>query len=337
MCNSNYVLGVDVSKASLELCLMRRHDERILKRCSVNNVTEVIDSFLSSLSAYCDSPFTVAVEPTGSYWYPLADLALSKGIRVVSAPTRATRKFIESISERAKNDRIDAKGIARYACHMELHDYKPKPADIRHLGTLLAMRKKLSQTVSEYTQSQESMPEVADILTNTLCVLKEQLKELDSRIKKASEPFAASNRLRAVPGFGPVVTGALLTKLMLFDFKKSDSFVAYVGYDVKVRESGRYKGKRMLSHNGDPELRRLLYLAAQAAIKVKGSPFVKIYETHKARGLTTTESLCAVARKLARMAWSIVKYETDYDPSRVFRDLRAERAGVSSIDDQTPA
>ena len=326
MNNSAYVLGVDVSKTDLEVCLMQTEDEHIIRRRSIPNLQKEIDAFFCSLSPEYTASLCVAVEPTGPYWYALADTALSKQCKVVSAPTKATKQFLLSLSERAKNDRIDARGIARYACHMKLHDYKPKDPAIRQLEELLAMRKKLSQTIAEFTQSREWMPAVADLLTNTLHSLKEQLSELDARIKEAEKSIGSSKRLQGVPGFGAVVAGALLTKLMSIDFASSDSFVAYVGLDIKVRDSGRYKGQRRLSHNGDPELRRLLYLAALASIRVKGSPFSKIYENHRARGLSTTESLCAVARKLARTAWSIVRYNVEYDPGRVSKDLRAEQS-----------
>jgi transposase len=330
MTGRNYILGADVSKSSLQLCLMKREPERVVRRYTIPNDSRDIRLFLKSLSSEYSSSLCVAAEPTGPYWYPLADTALSMGHKVVSAPTRAARSFLQSISERAKNDRIDAKGIARYACLMELRDYTPKTKEIRSLETLLAMRKKLSLTVSEFTQSKDSLVEVSDILEETLRTLKKQIKELDARILKAQNGFDASDRLRGVPGIGPVVAGALLTKLIQNDFVSSDAFVAYIGLDVKVRESGKYKGKRMLSHRGDAEIRRLLYLGAQASIRVKGSPFSRIYQAHRDRGLSTTESLCAVARKLARTAWSIVRYNTQYDPDRVSKDLRAEQKNLCS-------
>ena len=38
-----------------------------------------------------------------------------------------------------------------------------------------------------------------------------------------------------------------------------------MGLDVRIRESGRFKGKRKLTKQGEPELRRLLFCAAHPA------------------------------------------------------------------------
>jgi hypothetical protein len=62
-----------------------------------------------------------------------------------------------------------------------------------------------------------------------------------------------------------------------------------------------------------------LYLAAQSNLRSKDSPFSAQYEKERAKGLSSTAALCAVARKLARLAWSLHKHGTSYDPSRVYQ------------------
>lgn len=153
-----------------------------------------------------------------------------------------------------------------------------------------------------------------------LAFSKAQLSEMDRRVRELTKSFEPARKLEKVPGFGTVVSAALTSRLLSIAFRNSDAFVAYVGLDTKVRESGKRRGRRALSRNGDAELRRLLYLAAQATTRVKGSPFADIYQRHRDRGLTTTESICVVARKMARTAWSIVRYDTNYDPKRVLQD-----------------
>jgi len=69
-----------------------------------------------------------------------------------------------------------------------------------------------------------------------------------------------------------------------------------------VRQSGKKNGQTGLTKQGDGELRRLLYLAAQSNLRAKNSPFRAQYERERAKGLSSTAALCAVARKLARLA-----------------------------------
>ena len=68
---------------------------------------------------------------------------------------------------------------------------------------------------------------------------------------------------------------------------------------------------------GDAELRRLLYLAARANLRCKDSPFKNQYQRELAKGLAKTSALCAVARKLAKVLWSLHRHGTVYEASRV--------------------
>ena len=94
--------------------------------------------------------------------------------------------------------------------------------------------------------------------------------------------------------------------------------MAYVGLDLRVHQSGRRRGQFGLSKHGDAELRRLLSLAAMAAASsIRDTTFADRYAREQAKGLAKTAALNAVARKLARVAWSIVTHGTTYDPQRV--------------------
>lgn len=325
MHNQPYVLGVDVAKETLSVCLMSALDHSIALEDEIPNNAAHIKRLLMGMPIDSLHSLCVAVEPTGSYWNCIADSALHSGCKVVSAPPRAAKKFLQSANLRVKNDRLDAKGLALYASVMELHDYKPKPESARKLDELLSLRRSLSLSITNYTDAASSQRAGADIAAQILATLKAQLCDLDKRIEQIEREIAPAKKLRTVPGFGPVVSGALASRLTTYDFKHSDSFVAYAGLDLKISDSGRKRGRRVLSKNGDPELRRLLYLAAQSSIRVKESPFAEIYKKHRERGLSSTEAICVVARKLARTAWSIVRFGTEYDASRVLLDRKSLR------------
>ena len=325
MSKSLYVLGVDVAKATLSVCLMRQSDRAVLAECTLDNSEEKIRDFLADIEKDILKNLCVAVEPTGTYWYLIADLSLASDCKVVCAQPRYAKKFLQSLNPRVKNDRLDAKGIALYALSMDLNEYQPKSESVTELEELLSLRRKVSETVAYYKQFAKSSRAGADLAERFMASHKEMIADLDRRLRQALHAFEPAKRLVKVPGFGDVTTAALVARLTSIDFKNSDAFVAYVGLDLKVQESGEYRGRRRLSHNGDAELRRLLYLAAQSTIRSKGSPFAQIYQRHTApeRGLASTEAICVVARKLARTAWSMVKYNTEYNPARVFNDVRA--------------
>jgi transposase len=313
---TDYVLGVDVAKETLSFCLIHGHE--VVLQAETQNEQDQVQHLLASLPVKEGPSLCVAVEPTNTYWYTVAECARRAGYRVVSAPPKATKLFLRSLSPRVKNDKVDAKGIALYAASMDLKTYQPKPQDLKALDELLCVRRKLSENNAYYRQVASTNSAAADVAANMLASSKAQLTELDNRIQEALKKLSPAKRLIKVPGFGPVVTASLVSRLLSIQFKSSDSFVAYVGLDLRVIESGKLRGRRRLSHNGDAELRRLLYLAAQSSIRVKGSPFAHIYQHALADlNLTTTEAICAVARKMGRTAWSIVEHNTSYDPDRV--------------------
>jgi len=54
-----------------------------------------------------------------------------------------------------------------------------------------------------------------------------------------------------------------------------------------------------------------------AATATRDTTFAERYARERAKGLARTAALTAVARKLAKVAWSIVTHGTTYDPTRV--------------------
>ncbi|SFP04602.1 hypothetical protein SAMN03159304_05870, partial [Pseudomonas sp. NFACC24-1] len=75
------------------------------------------------------------------------------------------------------------------------------------------------------------------------------------------------------------------------------------------------KGRRCLSKRGDPEARRLMHNAAMSARRT--AAWKGFYEALRARGLSTTEALVALARKLARVVFALLKNQSEYLPKGI--------------------
>jgi transposase len=176
----------------------------------------------------------------------------------------------------------------------------------------------------ELQARQRELPRAAkakEPAVTTLKDLKEQLRVVDRQIAELSKApeMNVAQELQKVPGIGPVTAATVASCLTSRRFTHSDQFVAYCGLDVRIRQSGRKSGQMGLSKQGESELRRLFYLAAQSSLRVKDGPFREQYDRERAKGLPSTEAICAVARKMARLCWSIVHHKSSYDPERVYR------------------
>jgi len=309
------MLGIDVSKAQLTCALLDPTSKQLVWERTVPNSPAGITQLLQATPS--EAPWVL--EPTGRYSAPIARQAQAAGRAVLLAVPRRAQHFLASLPKRAKTDKLDSRGLGLYALSVPLPDYPlPSPA-VERLQQLLIVRKTLSADLARYQQQCQALPLGKELLAPVITATKAQIQNLDRQIEAARKEFPVMQRLQQVPGIGKVTAAQVAARLATHAFAHPDQFVSYLGLDIRVRQSGQRKGHQGLSKQGDAELRRLFYLCAQASLRAKDSPFVAQYEREQKKGLTKTAALCAVARKLARLCWSLARHGSDYDPERVYR------------------
>jgi transposase len=309
------MLGIDVSKDQLTCALLDPTSKQLVWERTVPNSPAGIAQLLQSTPTA--APWVLA--PTGRYSAPIARQAQAAGRSVLLAVPRRAQHFLASLPQRAKTDKLDSRGLGLYALSVPLPDYPlPTPA-VERLQQLLSVRKTLSADLARYQQQCQALPLGKELLAPVITATKTQIQKLDRQIEAARKEFPLMARLQQVPGIGPVTAAQVAARLATHDFGHPDQFVSYLGLDIRVRQSGQRKGHQGLSKQGEAELRRLCYLCAQASLRAKDSPFVAQYEREQKKGLTKTAALCAVARQLARLCWSLARHGSDYDPERIYR------------------
>ena len=312
------MLGVDVSKATLAVSLVDSQTRELHWEREVPNSP----SGIAQLLKLVPPTDAWAMEPTGRYSTGVAAAAREAGRLVLLAPPKHAKAFLRSIQDRAKTDRLDSRGLALYALAVRLKPYPLKSAVTEKFDQLLAARRLISHAISSLTQQRAELPHAEAALSAALDGLLTQLADLDRQIAQMgrTEPeLAAVRRLDAIPGVGGVTAAAVTSCLQAKQFSHPDQFVAYIGLDVRVCDSGARRGQRRLSKHGNAELRRLLFLCAQATLRARNSPFTAHYDRERAKGLSSTAALCVIARKMARACWSMHRHQTTYDPNRVYR------------------
>ena len=63
----------------------------------------------------------------------------------------------------------------------------------------------------------------------------------------------------------------------------------------------------------------MLVNAAMAAVRTKA--WKPIYDAYRSQGWSGTATLVIIARKIARAAWSIHRYQTTFNPDRLTKGL----------------
>jgi transposase len=156
---------------------------------------------------------------------------------------------------------------------------------------------------------------LCDQLEHTRANLTRLEKELEELI--TTDPGAKG--LQQMPELGPKTIAVLRAELGEVDrFACTDHAIAYAGMDIKIRESGKWKGQAKLSKRGSGLLRQMLYLAAIRSIHLQGSAFGAYYQHLIARGLEEMSALMAVMRKMVAVTTHLMQTEEDYDPGKVW-------------------
>lgn len=302
--------GVDVSKEKLDIAC----EGKVMQ---IENTRKAIKALARQMPA---GSF-VALEATNTYHMAMADICYSFGMRVYVINPRLTRRYREAGGLRGHNDRMDAKTLARYIEreHDGLREYVPLCDDAKRLKTLVRRRWKLVGTRTQAQASFGSMKELGRELKSLLLKIDALIAKLELLIDKQLEGNAGRDRISTITGVGPVVSAVLTADLDAYEFASADAFVAYYGLDPVPDDSGKRRGRRKLSKQGQRLGRTMLYNAAFSAVTSK--TWKPIYEQCLQRGLKKVQALLVIARKIARCAWSIHKYGTTFDPSRLSRGL----------------
>ncbi|HHZ0569711.1 TPA: IS110 family transposase, partial [Escherichia coli] len=111
-----YQLGIDVSKNTLDLCLLREGIKGRIKTRKLKNTADaakVVAEWLKKQS--CElGEVHIIMEATGVYHEPLAYGLHFAGARISLANPHRTREFARGMNILTKNDKVDAWMLACY-------------------------------------------------------------------------------------------------------------------------------------------------------------------------------------------------------------------------------
>lgn len=298
-------IGIDVSKAELVVCT---GDDALETIC---NNRPAVRRWLKRLAPGS----ALAVEATGSYHRLVAELGHALGHIIYMVDGYRLNRYRDGVGQRAKTDPDDARLLRRYlvAERPHLTPWTPPPAAYTKVYQLLTRRATLVQARDAVRQSCRDVPMLKSAARTMLASQDRFIQRLDqlidTEIRKAGWE-ADYRRCMAIEGVGPLTAAALVNAFHRGRFQSADALVAFLGLDVKVRDSGTQRGKRKLTKKGAAEYRRVLYMAAMAARR--STRWQPVYQHHLNRGRETTEAIVILSRKLVRVAYALMRDQTEY-------------------------
>jgi transposase len=141
-----------------------------------------------------------------------------------------------------------------------------------------------------------------------------QIAGLDKHIHQAHRVNPASKRLEAIPGFGVIVSTAVVATMTdPRAFKTGREFAAWIGLVPRQNSTGGKDRLGSISKQGDRYLRRLLVLGALSVVRSARARPDKYPWVVAMLGRRPTKAVAvALANKMARVAWAILAKDETY-------------------------
>ena len=309
--------GVDISKDVFDVMDTNGNHHQY------DNSLKGFKLFLKSINTEA----LVVMEATGYYHYLLAQFLYDQGIHVSVVNPLSVKRFVQMKLSKVKTDKSDARAICDYAQVNQVPLYDGKGAEQSESLQLLAL---MDIYLKQRTQLKNKLhgekvlgipsKTVYNSLKKSLAELDKQLSGLQERLMslvKKSQQQQLSN-LKSIPGLGDKTAALLIVLTEGFTkFETAAQLCNYAGITPTIRRSGSsVRGRSRISKVGNRKLRNLLFLCAFSACKYN-KQCKAIYERIVAKGKSKKLALIAVANKLLKQAFAIVKSGIPYDEKYV--------------------
>ena len=259
----------------------------------------------------------VVIEATGRLEQPFIMACAKANIPFVIANPVNIKRFAGAINQKAKTDKLDAQLIAHYAEVIKPKLSQLKPEQIRLMSDLLSRRRQLMDMQTMEKNRLQIMPkEITSSIKPVLTALKNQLEKVDSKLHKLIESCdeykIKNDIIQSVPGVGKVVAFNLISEMPELGYINNKEASSLVGVAPFNRESGSYKGKRMI-RGGRSQIRTAMYMAMMSAIQCNPT-FKATYHRLVAAGKPKKVAIIACIRKLVITLNSMVRDGVYWDP-----------------------
>jgi transposase len=150
--------------------------------------------------------------------------------------------------------------------------------------------------------------------------LNEQIEDVDRDLTSQLREDENAARLLSIPGIGPITASLLASEVgNVAQFAGGRNFAASIGLVPRQHSTGGHSVLCGISKRGDKHLRHLLVQGARAVMQRVNHRTDRLGEWIRSM-LTRRHAnvvACAVANKLARIAWAVLTKRQSYDASRL--------------------
>jgi len=310
-----FTLGFDVAKDHVDVALINKAGH-CKQRWQISNTVVDITELLDVVH-HQHAKLQVGCEATGHYHMMTTQACRQLELPCYVLNPLLTKQYTKSTIRGRKTDKDDAVSIARLVLrgegslarheHSLAQTYMRLATKVVQAKQALGLQERFYQELHQTLDVEASTPFTAslDELQDLSIVLRDQATQLvDPR---------ATELLRSITGIGPLVAVTVLAEIGdIHRFPGPKQLVAYAGLDPRVRQSGTVLNRHTkLTKRGAPELRRVLFLAANIA-RLYDPELTAYYQKKRSEGRTYTAATVATARKLCYRIYAVLQRGTPY-------------------------
>lgn len=292
-------VGIDISKSSLDVCLLPDR-----KRARFANTPEGIATLLAFLAPLAGIERLI-LEPTGGYERLVVAALQAARLPVAKVNASQVRQFARACGQLSKTDTIDALVLADYGQRMQTRILPQRSSQQAELEQLVLRYRQLAHMIVQEKNRREKLNHstqgrTRDWIEQTLHFLLEQrqavVDAMTECLKADPELGRKAEVLMSLKGIGLRTACFLLAGLPELGLLDKAQIAKLVGVAPLNRDSGAMRGKRMIAGGRRP-VRDALYVAALPAIRF--DPDIKAFYTGlRNRGKPGKVAVVAVIRKM---------------------------------------
>lgn len=333
----NHFIGIDVSKDDFWACF--NEGGAPLKFINSNNG---IKKFLGMLKQkrFSKASTRIGLESTGPYHLRLCLRCSAKGYPVVVINPLITNGQQAANVRKTKTDKLDATLIRFVVMQGKGYVFREtgntlvQKTLVRERQYISHIKRNLRVKAYDIAYKEEvlNLP-ITSIHKNLALLLKQKMTEFDRVLRMVNKPTQAL--LQSIPGVGQITSAALVAEIGHVErFKTHRQFVAFLGIDPRVYESGTsVKGKGYITKRGNKLLRTLLFNCVSVAIQHENI-FQDYYQTKISQGKFRMTALVATMHKMARVIYAVWKNNRPFQAPKATQQNTSLRTEVSRLVDK---
>jgi len=317
-------VGIDVSKSTLDVCLLHERSESLV----IKNTPHSIKNFLNRLEKdYSMLEIHICIENTGKYSWRIMEIIPEYSFNFYVVNPLHMKRSMGLI--RGKNDKVDAIRIAEFTKknHEELNQYIKEREVITTIKVLISERRFRVKNRMQLKTKNKDIKELSNkklarllIKENNIIIkrLTAQIEKIEAEIKAIInhdyELNKVSKSLKSVPGVGDVLSWHFIVKTNEFkSIKDPRKLACYCGVVPFENRSGTSVfGKKRVSLLADKQFKRVLHLGAMRAVRMNND--LQIYYQRKVdEGKNKMSVLNAVRNKIIHVVFALIKNQDLYE------------------------